>query len=81
MAHFRGTLQGNRGLASRLGTKTSGLTATVRGWEIGVQLEAIYSPSNKNDEINIYVDGGSNNTDRVLIGTVDSTGIFTPVFA
>lgn len=33
MGHFRGTLQGNRGGASRLGSKDSGLHANIASWE------------------------------------------------
>lgn len=33
MAHFRGTLQGGRGEASRLGHKTSGLHVEAASWE------------------------------------------------
>jgi len=33
VAHFRGTVQGNQGEASRLGSKRSGLRATVNAWE------------------------------------------------
>ena len=32
MAQFRGTLQGARGEASRLGTKSSGLTVEAASW-------------------------------------------------
>lgn len=33
MAHFRGTVRGGRGEASRLGHKTSGLSVTANSWE------------------------------------------------
>ena len=33
MAHFYGTLKGNRGAASRLGTKASDMTTTCQSWE------------------------------------------------
>lgn len=33
MAHFYATLRGNRGKASRLGTKSSGMHATVASWQ------------------------------------------------
>lgn len=39
MAHFYATIQGNRKLASRLGTKSSGITAKVNGWDVGVKIE------------------------------------------
>ena len=33
MAHFRGTIQGGRGEASRLGHKSSGLSVTAASWQ------------------------------------------------
>ena len=42
MAHFRGTICGHRGVASRLGTKGSGLETKAASWQgaVGVQLYA-----------------------------------------
>ena len=39
MAHFRGTVQENRGETSRLGSRNSGLVATCDGWNIGLTAE------------------------------------------
>ena len=47
MARYYGTLQGNRGPASRLGTPNSGLTTTTNGWNIGVTCYA--NPAFTND--------------------------------
>lgn len=33
MSHFYGTLQGNRGKATRQGTKKSGISATAASWK------------------------------------------------
>ena len=33
MAHFRGYVEGGRGEASRLGTKSSGITVVAQSWE------------------------------------------------
>lgn len=33
MAHFRGTIKGQRGEASRLGSKKSGLTVEAASWQ------------------------------------------------
>lgn len=38
MAQFRGTIQGQRGEASRLGSKTSGLVVTAASWSGAVQV-------------------------------------------
>lgn len=45
MAHFRGTLQGARGEASRLGGKGSGLSATAASWEGRVEVSLYYDES------------------------------------
>jgi hypothetical protein len=39
MAHFYGTLKGSRGEASRLGTKSSGLTTIAASWNGAVKTE------------------------------------------
>ena len=33
MAAFRGTVEGNRGLASKLGSNDSGITTTANSWK------------------------------------------------
>jgi hypothetical protein len=62
MARFRGTLIGQRGMASRLGSKWTGLTVTCDGWDNGVTVEAIPSTQeSKQDCFHIAFTGGSNN--------------------
>ena len=58
MGHFRGTVKGNRGEASRLGTKGSGLHVTANGWDIGV--EVLLWHNGEYDEVTVYITGGSN---------------------
>lgn len=65
MAQFRGTIQGQRGLASRLGTKDSGLVVTANGWDTGVTVELVHSGGV--DEVRVYRTGGSNNSTGRLI--------------
>ncbi len=43
MAHFYGSIQGNRGEATRLGTKNSGLETVAASWEGAVQVQVIYN--------------------------------------
>ena len=59
MAHFRGTLQSNRGAASRLGSKDDGLSTSCRGWKIGVDCFAHFNTETQRDEITVQIDGGS----------------------
>ena len=58
MARFRGTIQGSRGDASRLGTPRSGLTVTADGWDIGCRVEM--TAEDGEDRIRVYLTGGSN---------------------
>lgn len=63
MARFRGTIEGNRGPASRLGTARSGLYVTANGWNIGASIHLGVNDHGE-DEITIRLTGGSNG--RVL---------------
>jgi len=71
MAQYIGFLQGGKGEASRLGHKTSGLTATVNGWNSGVKVYAFYCDERKRDVIRVEATTGSKQTGRkVIIGEV-----------
>lgn len=70
MAHFRGTIQGARGEASRLGHKTSGLTTTNNGWHQGVKVRA-WVDGEGHDIHDIIITGGSDRgMQSTLIGRV-----------
>ena len=60
MSHFYGDLQGNRGSTTRCGTKEGGLTAHVRGWDVGVRVECRYDEKLGRDVISVYQTSGSN---------------------
>lgn len=68
MAQFRGTVQGNRSEASRLGHKTTGLTTTCNAWDVGVRCEAVHVDGG--DIIRVYATGGSNNGAGSLVAVV-----------
>jgi hypothetical protein len=59
MAQFRGALQGNRGAVSRLGSKQTGLRASVRGWTAGVSVYAYHDEQTGEDVFKVREDGGS----------------------
>lgn len=61
MARFRGTIQGCRGEASRLGSKGSGLDVRANGWNIGARVDLRVNDQGE-DEISIEITGGSNNS-------------------
>ena len=64
MAHFRGTVKGNAGEASRLGEDR--LVTTANGWNTGVRVEAARLPDGTT-QFSVFLTGGSNR-DRPLDG-------------
>ena len=44
MSHFYSKIQGNRGEATRCGTKDSGVTATAASWTGAIRTELLYAP-------------------------------------
>jgi len=57
MAHFYGTVRGMSGLASRLGSKYSGLRTSANGWGIGVDVQLI--EENGEDTCIVWLTSGS----------------------
>lgn len=51
MAQFRATIEGNRGEASRLGHKGSGIRAQVNGWSGGVNVSGDTLHRNANGQL------------------------------
>ena len=49
MSHFYGYIQGNRGEATRGGSKQSGYVATAASWEGAVRVQLHYDPDKKQD--------------------------------
>lgn len=49
MARFRATISGQRGMASRLGSKKSGMVVTVNGWHKGITVVA--SVNSKDEDV------------------------------
>ncbi len=77
MAQFRATIQGNRKEASRLGTKDSGITATIDGWDDGVLV--VVDHIDGKDVFQIYSSGGTNGQDTGgLIATIKDGRIVYP---
>lgn len=67
MAHFYGDIQGNRGMATRTGSKASGMGAHVRGWDTGVKVEIVFDPLTEKDHVYVYRTGGSHDSSSHLI--------------
>ena len=58
MARFYGDVQGNRGEATRMGTPSSGISAHIRGWSIGIKVSC-YVDEDGRDFCEAYPTGGS----------------------
>jgi hypothetical protein len=77
MAQFRAVIRGQRGEASRLGSKSSGIVTHTNGWDVGVMVCAMHRGGK--DIIEIHLTGGSHHRARTRwIGEVDSDGVWTP---
>lgn len=61
MSHFYADIQGNRGKATRQGTKESGIEGHVRGWDMGVRVICTSDEATGRDVCSIYLTSGSNN--------------------
>ena len=62
MSRFYGSMQGSRGEATRCGTPSSGITAHVRGWEVGVMAEVKVCSKCGGDRVLVELTGGSNDS-------------------
>ena len=78
MARFRGTIQGNRGQTSRLGSANSGLLMEANGWNFGIRVRV--STAGNSDRFEVYKTGGSNGGRERCLGCfiVDDAGQETP---
>jgi len=72
MSHFYGDLQGNRGMATRQGTRASGIDAHVRGWHVGARV--IVNEVEGVDVVKVYRTGGSGNPGGELIAEFTKDG-------
>lgn len=70
MARYRGTIKGQRGEASRLGSPKSGLVAYLNGWDIGLYVRLGPCGPDGEDIITVELNGGSNGSAGIKpIGT------------
>lgn len=71
MSHFYASIQGNRGEATKTGTKISGVHGHIRGWDFGIKVDMYINDAGE-DTARVYLTGGSNgyDADKLL-------GIFT----
>lgn len=58
MSHFYADIQGNKGTATRCGTKNSGIDGHIRGWNIGARVFC-YVNDQGEDECKVVLTPGS----------------------
>lgn len=69
MAQFMGTIQGSRGVVSRLGGKLSGLRVTCNGWYKGIEVFADHV--NGRDVFTVFETDGSYSHKKCLVATIE----------
>ena len=67
MAHFYGTVQGNRGEATRTGSKNSGMYAEAKGWDLGGAVTTKYNPDLSTDVVSFYTTRGNGRTRSLVV--------------
>lgn len=81
MARFYGSLDTQNGSSTRTGTVAGGLSGHVRGWAVGVRVDARVADGDT-DTLEVYATHGSNGGGHaVLLGTVRlvrEVPVFTP---
>ena len=66
MSHFYADIQGNRGQATRQGTKQSGISGHIRGWGVGAFVECYYDKDLGKDFVRVYLTSGSSNSKKLI---------------
>ena len=59
MAQYYADIQGNRGQATRMGTKKSGMDGHIRGWNIGARVFMRWNEATGEDEVTVDLTSGS----------------------
>lgn len=75
MAQYYADIQGNRGQATRMGTKNSGLGGHIRGWNIGARVWMGYNEETEQDECTVSITSGSNGGRFRDLGTFTATDL------
>ena len=74
MAHFYGSMTGNRKERTCCGTKNSGIVAHIRGWGLGVKVLLEYDEATGKDKVTVMQTGGSGGA-NVPVKVVEFTGV------
>ena len=75
MGHFYASIQGNRGEATRMGSKNSGIEGHVRGWNVGAKVRC-YVDKDGSDCVSVDLTSGSNSMGRLRhLGTFKASDL------
>jgi hypothetical protein len=74
MSHFYAQIQGNRGEATRGGSKDSGIFGHIRGWNVGVRVDVDHDANLGQDVAVVRKTGGSNDSSGEVICYVYEDG-------
>lgn len=69
MAHFWGSVIGQRSERSAIGNDKSGIKSHIAGWSVGVEVIGSFDVAAGKDVFDVYITGGSKSGEKVLIGT------------
>lgn len=72
MSQFYASIQGNRGRATRQGTKTSGIVGHIRGWRTGAEVLVTFNEKTGKDRVEVFKTGGSRGGGREKIASWES---------
>lgn len=72
MGHFYAEIQGNRGMASRMGSKASGITGHIRGWTSGAKTVCRTNELGQ-DIVEVFLTNGSGHANDKVTGLVCRT--------
>lgn len=68
MAQFYAEIQGNRGGASRMGSKDSGISGHIRGWHVGGSVSCDHNEGK--DHVVVSLTGGSSGHSTIGLGSI-----------
>lgn len=77
MSHYYSTIQGGKGMATRCGTKRSGITATANSWHVGATVSITWSDTLQTDIVTLHATEGSHTRSHRLMSYAYIDGKFT----
>jgi len=70
VGQFYADIQGNRGAASRMGSKDSGISGHIRGWHVGGSVSCDHDDKTGKDQVLLSLTGGSSGHSIIGMGSI-----------